>query len=53
MVTIRKDATGITFEYILSLKGRDILQGDGWESRAEILTFLKEIVEAVKGEYYL
>lgn len=44
MLTIKKDCSGKTYEYILTYKDDEIMQGDGFESEEEINEFLQNIM---------
>lgn len=48
MVEIKKDTSGKTLQYILTLKGKEIMCGDGYETEEEIHEFMDELVEAIK-----
>lgn len=47
MVEIKKDTSGKTLEYILTLEGREIMCGDGYETEEEIHEFMDELVKAI------
>jgi hypothetical protein len=48
MLDIHKDSSNITYEFILSLKGEVINQGDGWQSPEEIKNWLENTKKAME-----
>ena len=50
MIDIHLDASGKTYEYILTFNDKEVMRGDGWESVDEIQTFLGEIQDAMEEE---
>jgi len=47
MLTIKKDASGKTYEYLLTYQDEEVMQGDGWESELEIYKFISDIEGAI------
>ena len=48
MLYIHKDFSNITYEFILTLKGEVVNQGDGWESPEEIKDWLDKTKQALE-----
>jgi len=53
MIDIHKDASGKTYEYILTYKNEEILQGDGWISKEEIYRFFGNLQNAISESGYI
>lgn len=51
MIEIKEDTSGKTLEYILTLEGREIMCGDGYETKEEIYEFMDELVKAITEKH--
>ena len=47
MIEIRKDASGESYEYRLINSGKEVMIGDGYETKEEIFNFVKEILDSL------